>query len=271
MRLSDYGIGLFEICMTKSALKKVLKKGWITVNGAIGTTGTLISGGETIVLTKREDSKKKQLIFPLSVLYEDDHLAVIHKPAGILVSGNGFKTIVNALPQNLKRSPLSDATAAQPIHRLDYATTGVLLVGKTSSSIRHLSQQFQQKTVEKIYYAVTIGSMGPLGSICHSIDDKPAQTNFEVLDTVPSPRFGKLNLVRLKPKTGRRHQIRKHLSHIGNPILGDKDYGKEGLILNGKGLYLHAYSLTFEHPDSLEKITGKGELPKRFGKLFSKI
>jgi 23S rRNA pseudouridine1911/1915/1917 synthase len=272
IRLSDYGIGLFEVCMTKSALKKVLKKGWIKVNGVTAKTATMITGGEEIVLTKPEEPKpERQFIFPLDVLYEDDYLAVIHKPAGILVSGNGFKTIVNALPQNLQRSPLPDATAPQPVHRLDYATTGVLLIGKTSSSIRQLNRLFQEKQVHKVYYAVTIGSMGPLGSICYSIDNKPAQTDFEVLDRVPSPRFGELNLVRLKPGTGRRHQIRKHLARIGNPILGDKDYGKEDLILNGKGLYLHASSLSFEHPRSKEQLIVKSELPKRFGKIFPGI
>lgn len=272
MRLSDYGIGLFEVCMTKSALKKALKKGLIKVNGITAKTATVITGGEEIVLTKPEEPKpERQLIFPLDVLYEDDYLAVVRKPAGILVSGNGFKTIANALPQNLKQSPLPDATAPQPVHRLDYATTGVLLIGKTSSSIRQLNGQFQEKQVNKVYYAVTIGKMGPLGSICYSIDNKPAQTDFEVLDRVPSPRFGELNLVRLKPRTGRRHQIRKHLTRIGSPILGDKDYGKESLILNGKGLYLHSYSLRFEHPQSKEQLTIKSELPNRFGKIFPNI
>ena len=268
-RLSDYGIGIFEACMTKAALKKLLKKELITVDGRLGTTAIWIKGGEEIVLIVPEKpAPKKQLIFPLKVLFEDDHLAVIHKPAGILVSGNGFMTIANALPQNLQQSTEPDATAPWPIHRLDYATTGVLLIGKTHSAIRELSRAFQEKEVEKVYYAVTIGSMGALGSICHHIDDKPAQTDFKVLDTVPSERFGQLNLVKLKLHTGRRHQIRKHLASIGNPILGDKDYGKEGLILNGKGLYLHAHLLTFKHPHTKEPMDVESELPKKFGKVF---
>ena len=110
--------------------------------------------------------------------------------------------------------------------------------------------------------------MEPSGTIDYPIDDKPAQTDFKVVKTVASPRFGSLNLVRLTPWTGRRHQIRKHLAAIGNPILGDKDYGKEGLILNGKGLYLHAYSLGITHPLTLEEMEFKSELPIRFGKIF---
>lgn len=255
--------------MTRAALKKALKKDWIKVDGEKATSATWIKGGEEIVLTKPEATKqKRELVFPIKVLYEDEHLAVIHKPAGILVSGNGFKTILNALPQNLQQSQLSDATVPQTIHRLDYATTGVLLVGKTNSSIRALNRLFQEKQIEKTYYAIAIGSMGPMGSICYNIDMKPAQTDFKVIKKVPSERFGYLSLVRLKPHTGRRHQIRKHLARIGNPILGDKDYGKEGLILNGKGLYLHAYSLGFEHPETKEQITVKSELPEKFGKIF---
>lgn len=268
-RLSDYAIGVFQACMTKSALKKLLKKGLIIVDKEPANTATWIKGGEKIVYRPQQEVKpRKELVFPLEVLYEDEHLAVVHKPAGILVSGNGFKTIVNALPQSIKRSSLSDATATQPIHRLDYATTGVLLVGKTSSSIVHLSRQFQEKRVIKTYYAITIGSMGALGSICYRIDNKPAQTDFEVVDSVPSPRFGCLNLVRVSPKTGRRHQIRKHMAHIGSPILGDKDYGLEGLILNGKGLYLHAHSLSCYHPVSENLMTFHSPLPVKFHKIF---
>lgn len=258
--------------MTKSAWKKVLKKQCVTVDGITATTATWIHGGEVIQLTIPEgEPPKKQLVFPLQVLYEDDHLAVIHKPAGILVSGNQFKTIANALPQNLKPSPLNDACTPQPVHRLDYPTTGILLIGKTRRSIRDLNNQFADYKIHKTYYAVTIGDMPREGEIVSDIDDKYAQSNYTVIQTVPSPRFGTLNLVLLTPQTGRRHQLRKHLSGIGNPILGDKIYGVEGLILNGKGLYLHAFSITFEHPLSGKSITLRDPFPERFGKLFGPI
>ena len=163
-----------------------------------------------------EDTRvSKAFVFDLNVLFEDDYLALVHKPAGILVSGNTFKTVANALSQNLKRSTQVDVTSPKPVHRLDYATTGVLMVGKTSSSIRALNQSFEAKQI-----------------------------------------------------TGRRHQLRKHLSGIGHPILGDKDYGITGLILNGKGLYLHAHTLKFTHPSTNEVLTIIDGLPKRFVKLF---
>lgn len=262
-------MGIFNAALTKSALKKILKKQYITVNEVVATTATYINGGECIVLSIPEEvSPKKKLIFPLEVLFEDEYLAVIHKPAGILVSGNSFKTIAHALAQNIRRSNLPDATTPQPVHRLDYSTTGILLVGKTSSSIRALNKLFEDKAVKKSYYAVTIGEMNSRGKITSEIDGKKSQSNYTVIESVPSLRFGKLNLVQLKPQTGRRHQLRIHLASIGNPILGDKDYGIENLILNGKGLYLHAYSLKFIHPFTNEKIHLKDEFLQRFQKIF---
>lgn len=218
-----------------------------------------------------EAKPKKKLILPLKVLFEDEYLAAIHKPAGILVSGNGFKTITNALPQNLKMSSLPDASRPYPVHRLDYATTGILLIGKASSSIRELNKLFQEKRIQKMYYAVSIGEMPSAGIIDAAIDDKKSRTEYEVLESVTSVRFGKLNLVKLSPQTGRRHQLRKHLASIGNPILGDKEYGMEGLILKGKGMYLHAYSLSFEHPATKELTLLRVDLPTKFLKVFPGI
>ncbi len=269
IRLQEYGVGIFEAALTKSALKKAIKKHYVTVNDTIATTATMINGGDSIRLSIQKANPKKKLVFPLKVLFEDDHLAAIHKPAGILVSGNSFKTIANALSQNIKRSSLLPyASTPQPVHRLDYATTGILLVGKTPDSIRALNQLFENKSVEKTYYAVTIGKMKDHGIINSAIDGKPSQSNYTLKQSVPSERFGQLNLVELKPKTGRRHQLRKHLSEIGNPILGDPTYGIEGLILKGKGLYLHAYTIRFIHPFTMETVYLNDELPERFMKIF---
>ncbi len=238
----------------------------------MATSATFINGGETIRLSIPEEiSPRNKLVFPLAVLFEDEHLAVIHKPAGILVSGNSFKTIANALAQNIKRSHLPDATTPQPVHRLDYPTTGVLLLGKTMSSIRALNKMFEDNEIKKTYYAVTIGEMDDAGKIVSTIDGKKSRSDYTIKKSVPSERFDVLSLVKLKPKTGRRHQLRRHLSSIGNPILGDKEYGIENLILNGKGLYLHAYSLKFIHPFTNEIVHIKDKLPQRFKKIFSQI
>jgi 23S rRNA pseudouridine1911/1915/1917 synthase len=214
------------------------------------------------------EGTKTKLIFKLKVLFEDDYLAIVHKPAGILVSGNTFKTVANALIQNLQKSTQPDATIPQPVHRLDYATTGVLLIGKTSSSITALNKIFENRAITKTYYAITIGAMPESGNINDTVDGKYAASDFKVYNTVPSKRFTTLNLVKLHPQTGRRHQLRKHLASIGNPILGDKTYGTAPLILNGKGMFLHAYSLKFKHPFTNETLYIKDELPKGFKKIF---
>lgn len=229
----------------------------------------MIKGGECIRLfASKEVKPTKALDFPLKVLFEDEHLALVHKPAGILVSGNAFKTIANALTQNLQPSPLIDATKPQPVHRLDYATTGILLIGKTSSCIRALNSLFEDKAVEKTYRAITIGQMPDHGTINSAIDGKSSHTNFELLASEPSQRFGQLNLVMLKPSTGRRHQLRKHLSSLGNPILGDKVYGIQDLVLYGKGLYLHAHTLQFLHPFTKKPMIFEDPLPHQFNKIF---
>ncbi len=95
---------------------------------------------------------------------------------------------------------------------------------------------------------MAIGEMPNSGIIESRVGEKEAKTTFQVIDSVASERFTKLNLVKLQPETGRKHQLRIHLSEMGNPILGDLKYGKEGLTLKGKGLYLHAHSLEFVHP-----------------------
>jgi len=269
LRIQEYLVGVFDTCPTKSAIKKAIKKNHIKVNDENITTAKYICGGETITLFQSEGKTNlKKLKLPLEVLFEDDYLAIINKPAGILVSGNKFKTIANALPQNLKKSSQKDAVKPQPVHRLDYPTTGLLLVGKTSNAILRLNKLFENKEIQKEYIAITIGKMKSSGIVDLPIDNKKSVSEYKVLKTVTSERFQFLNLVKLIPKTGRRHQLRKHLSAIGNPILGDEIYGIEHLILKGKGLYLHAYKLEFEHPFTKEKTSIKLEKPKKFGNIF---
>jgi 23S rRNA pseudouridine1911/1915/1917 synthase len=268
--LADYSIGIFSNYSTKSALKKAIKKGLIFVDGLTAKTALVISGGEKIeCFMENNESTKRHLKLELSLIFEDEYLAVIEKPAGILVSGNGFKTIDNALLQNLQRSNLSDACRPRPVHRLDYPTTGLLLVGKTKSAITKLNQLFENKEIKKTYLAITIGEMDAQGTIQVPVDDKKAYTHYHNISTVESTRFGKLNLLLLKPKTGRRHQLRKHLAHVGNQILGDREYGKPELLLKGKGMYLHACTLEFIHPFSEEPVSFQSRIPKRFQKIVS--
>ena len=267
-RLSDYAIGIFAGIISKAAVKKAIKKELIEVDGKIASTGLFIKGGEKITY-KQQESKAIKLELKLEVLFEDDHLAIIIKPAGILVSGNKLKTIANALAFNLNKSPLNDALETPlAVHRLDFPTSGLLLIGKTSSTVIALNKMFENKEIHKTYHAIAIGQMQAQGQIISEIGGKYAETEFEVIESQVSEKFEFLNLVKLNPKTGRRHQLRIHLSEIGSPILGDKEYGKEGLILQGKGLYLHASSLAFVHPITSESIIVNMELPAKFARIF---
>ncbi|MFQ3182277.1 MAG: 23S rRNA pseudouridine1911/1915/1917 synthase [Polaribacter sp.] len=269
IRFQEYGVGIFSTIPTKSGIKKAIKKELIYIDGNLATTSKYISGEEKIELFQSEKSSIfERLELNLEVLFEDEYLAIIYKPAGILVSGNKFITIANGLTQNLKKSTHFDAVKPQPVHRLDYPTSGLLLIGKTSSAIIELGKLFQNAEIKKTYFAITIGAMNTVGYINFLIDEKIAQTKFEVLKTVVSERFGCLNFVKLAPKTGRKHQLRKHVSEIGNPILGDKKYFLTHKILTGKGLFLHAGILDFVHPFTNDKISITKKLPKKFTKIF---
>jgi len=269
IRFQEYAVGIFKIIPTKSGIKKAIKKELIFINGNLASTSKYISGNEKIELFQSEDTASfKRLELDIEVLFEDDYLAIVFKPSGILVSGNKFVTIANGLSKNLIKSTQYDAVKPQPVHRLDYPTSGVLLIGKTRSSINTLSKIFKNKEIKKTYFAITIGKMDAKGILNFNIDTKNATTEYEVLKSEPSKRFEYLNLVKLKPKTGRKHQLRKHLYTISNPILGDKEYYLKNSILKGKGMYLHAYSLDFRHPITEEKIIVCKELPKKFKKIF---
>jgi 23S rRNA pseudouridine1911/1915/1917 synthase len=270
IRFQEYGVGIFATITTKSALKKAIKKGLITIDGVLAATATYINGGEEILYTEEFlERESKNLDIKISVLFEDAYLAIVHKPAGLLVSGNKHKTLVNALPNSLQLTSEADSlTSPQPAHRLDFATSGLVVVAKTKKTLVALHILFKEKTIAKTYHAVTIREMPLCGTIIASVDDKPSETNFEVLQTVPSERFGSLNLVQLFPKTGRRHQVRKHLQSIGSPILGDSLYCKQEDVLKGKGLYLQASAIEFMHPITHKKIKITIPLPKKFLKIF---
>ncbi len=271
IRLSDYAGGIFLLKPSRKGMKKAIDKGLVHVNGQKATTAKLLHGGEVITLFEDANLlKKPRITLNLNVIYEDDSLAIIHKPAGILVSGNKRFTIENALPFNLKKSNLIDALEhPQAIHRLDYPTSGLLLIGKTVSSTIQLNKLFEQKKIKKIYHAIIIGKPDKKqDTIQTAIDTKPACSEFEVLDFQASARFEFLSLVQLSPKTGRTHQLRIHMASIGHPILGDKRYGKEDLILKGKGLYLHASGLAFNHPKTGKRLSIQTSLPKKFLKIF---
>jgi len=167
---------------------------------------------------------------------------------------------------NLKISTAVDAfELPRPVHRLDYATSGLLLIAKTTSANIALSRQFENKTIQKRYQAIVIGKLAAQkGEIEEAIEGKSAITKYQVKQTSPSLKTGHLSLIDLYPLTGRTHQLRIHMANLGHPILGDQLYHGDKPLLQGKGLFLCAVELNFEHPFNKGRMNFRIDAPNKF-------
>ncbi|MDF7798897.1 RluA family pseudouridine synthase [Pontiellaceae bacterium B1224] len=270
-RLSDYARTIFEPLLSRKGISKAIKRGEFRINGQVAHSGDWIESGQTIELMDLQERPPKTYLLLLDVVFEDEFLAVIKKPPGIEVSGNKFKTVENALSGSLTPSTQSDALAwPRPVHRLDYSTSGLLLVAKTAGAQRLLGQAFEERRVHKRYCAVVMGNVPRSGTVETPIADLPARSEYEPVQTVPSLRSGHVTLVNLFPTTGRTHQLRIHMASIGHPIVGDSKYGEEGNTLKGKGLFLAAIELRFPHPATQEEINISIDAPPKFATLLER-
>jgi RluA family pseudouridine synthase len=252
-------------------IKKAIKKGAIRVNDEVVGTGLWVEPNQKIELVDLENTPPKKYELALEVIFEDEYLAVINKPAGIVVSGNQYKTIQNALLFNLNPSQQKDALDwPLPVHRLDSPTSGLLLIAKTKQARIQLGQQFENKTIQKRYRAIAVGQIPESGEWNVPIEGAKGLTTFKTLKTIPSLQNEWLSLVDLFPHTGRTHQLRIHLSEAGFPIVGDKIYGKKGNILKGKGLFLTAVELKFIHPVHQNEVCLKIDMPHKFDSLIER-
>ena len=264
-RLSDYAVGVFPELPSRKSVKKAIKAGRFIVENEVKSTGYWVEVGKTIKLLADTEIEHKTFPRRLEIVFEDDFLAVINKPAGLPVSGNFFKTVANTLQFNLKKSNAVDALSKPvPVHRLDGLTSGLLLISKAKTTSIHLGQQFENQEITKRYQALVMGKISNNEVIDLPIDGKKSLTHFAVEKSINSLQSGQLSLINLFPKTGRTHQLRIHLASIGCPILGDALYGKEGHILKGKGLFLSAVGLTFTHPISKKQMNLKIGAPNKF-------
>lgn len=289
--------------ISRSQVQKYIKDGFVTINGQTVKAKHIILPGEQIQVVQQKPEPPDILAedIPLNILYEDEYLMVINKPAGMVVHpayGHSTGTLVNALLSHCEDlSNLNDMTRPGIVHRIDKDTSGLLVIAKSNHVHHLLAKQFAEKSVDRIYHAFAWGKIKPGTGTVHTniarcIRDrkkmavsqigKHAVTHYRILKTFPL-----VSLVELKLETGRTHQIRVHLAHIGHPVFGDQTYGGVGKQLGGLSQRdtalavellnmmprqaLHAKTLGFIHPVTEEKLHFDSELPEDMTLLFNRL
>jgi RluA family pseudouridine synthase len=263
-RLDHFVAEAFESVASRKGAYKLAKRELLLVNGAPSPPNRTVRAGDTVALLLDPRPREPILDLPVPVLYEDEWLAVVHKPAGIPVSGNYPRTLERALPASLAPSSLPDALPwPRPVHRLDAPTQGALLVAKNARALVDLGHQFQEKRIRKQYRAICLGHLDGDGTIDAPIDDRPALTRYRAILHTRSVTTDWVTTVDLFPATGRTHQLRLHLAGLGHPILGDQQH-TDGKTLRGKGLFLAAIALDFAHPEDARALHLELPEPAKF-------
>lgn len=292
---------------SRNKIQVAAKNGTILVNGQKVKQNYKVKPHDEVSIVLPYPVREIELIpqnIPLNILYEDEELIVINKPDDMVVHpgyGNYTGTLVNALVYHFDNLPQrSQDYYGRPglVHRLDKHTTGVMVVAKTEHALTNLAKQFFDRTTERRYWALVWGDIQENGTITGHIGrslknrkmmtvfpegdhGKHAVTHYKVLE-----RFGLVTLVECKLETGRTHQIRTHLKHIGHPLFHDLEYGGD-VILKGtthakykafiencfallKGQALHAKTLGFQHPQTQKNLQFDSELPDGFQRVIEK-
>lgn len=274
--------------LSRARIQTLIRDQFITVNGAPARPRDPLKPGDHIAIALPEaiPATAAAEAIPLSILYEDEHLVVLDKAHGMVVhpaAGNPTGTLVNALLHHCKGRLSGIAGVERPgiVHRLDKDTSGCLVVAKTDAAHQSLAAQFAaRETMEKLYLAVTLGTPSPAAgtvftqiarhpvnrqkmAVCNPPGGKPAITDYRVLLRDASTGTA---LVRCHLHTGRTHQIRVHLHHLGTPILGDPIYGRPPARANTPvaRLMLHAWRLSFHHPDRGQVMRFEAPVPQAF-------
>ncbi len=271
MKLLDFLVQYMPIVGTKTAAKKALRERTVKLNGKAAAFHNVLKEGDEVSFHQRSKRQKRKPAIHIPILYEDDDLLIVHKPAGIAANGTRDKTVENIL-SNYPPSPIADDALISPrvVHRLDVPTAGVLVMARTKNGLVETSKQFQRRQLTKKYHAVVQNPIDAEGTIDIEIEDRDAKTNYVRLRKVTSEFYGDLNLLELNPITGRTHQLRIHLSSIGNPIVGDKMYNKEMKGEWKKGLFLASTYISFEHFRSKKMIEAQIKIPHKFTHLMDR-
>lgn len=278
---------------SRSRLAGWIKEGRLTVNGAVLRPRDIVYGGACLALEAEREAQVefKAQDIALEIVYEDEHLLVIDKPAGLVVhpaAGHADGTLLNAL---LHHAPqLASVPRAGIVHRLDKDTTGLMVVAKTLEAHTQLVAQLQARSVSRVYEAIVLGVVIAGGTVNEPIGrhsqqrqkmavtagGKPAVSHYRVLE-----RFRAHTHVRVKLETGRTHQIRVHMSHIHFPLVGDPVYGGRFRIPPAANPVLvdalrhfprqalHARFLELEHPATGERMGWESPLPDDFVELLN--
>jgi 23S rRNA pseudouridine1911/1915/1917 synthase len=274
--------------LSRVQIQGLIREGMVTVNARPVKASYRLEGGETISIRipmPETDQEPQPEAIPLVILYEDEQVAVIDKPAGMVVHpayGHTSGTLVNAV---LARWPeiarFSAPERAGIVHRLDKETSGVILIAKSASALEHLRVQFKEREIEKRYVALVEGlPPTPEGMIDAPIgrdpnqrkrmavarDGRDAVTKYRVIET-----YAYHSLLEAFPKTGRTHQIRVHLAFIGCPVVGDHVYGPRKQRIKMKRHFLHAAAITFTLPGEGKRLTVESPLPASLQNILDKL
>lgn len=278
---------------SRAQIQTLISDGAVTVDGASAKAGHKMKGGERVIveLPEEEEQVIEPTDIPLTIVYEDEHIAVIDKESGMVVHpgiGQEKNTLVHALlfryPEmvDMQDNPIAEGRMGI-VHRLDKDTSGLIVIARHIDALTNLMAQFKERTTEKTYTALlerTPKTMegridAPIGRDPKQrkrmgvvSDGKHAITEFEVIDT---QFMGGRALVKIKIETGRTHQIRVHMAFIGCPIIGDTVYGYNKQRIGMKRNFLHASELSFDHPMTGERMTFTSELPVGLQNVMDKL
>lgn len=271
-------------CANRSHLQNIITN--LFINGNQGKFSSKVKSYDTIEVEWEEqipqDIQPQDL--PLNILYEDDDVTVVNKAQGMVThpaAGNWQGTLVNALLFHWGRGAVETTHRPGIVHRLDKDTSGIIITAKNISSENWLQEQFQQRRVKKEYIAIVVGHPpAPSGNIkTQLIRDPRNRKRFKASTDTGQGKFahtvyrciacyGPFSLVRLRLKTGRTHQIRVHMKHLGCPILGDLVYGSKNSVFPNATLMLHSSLLALRLPNSQDFTTFSTPTPLRFKKIL---
>lgn len=272
---------------TRSAVKKLVDDGEITVGGNKVKAGRVLKIGEEISVNIPDPVKLdlEAENIPLDIIYQDKDIAIINKPQGMTVhAGNGThgSTLVNALLYHLDSlSGINGVIRPGIVHRIDKDTSGLLVVAKNDEAHLSLSEQIKNKTCHRIYLALLEGTVKQNDGIIDTFigrsdknrtmmavkdSGRRAVTHFKVLK-----RYKEFTFAEFKLETGRTHQIRVHCKYIGHPIVGDPVYGYEKQKFKLNGQLLHAWKLELTHPSTGERMSFEAPLPDYFQAVLQKL